>query len=214
MPLLEGGRGRTKTARMWGYLGAGARQNDANEWVEHAPAVVFEFTESRESKHPVKFLRDYQGYLQADAYSGYDAVYRSGRIIEVGCFAHCRRKFFEVAKTQKTPGLAAEGVGWIAKLYRIETTIRGRPPDAKLQVRQAEAVPVLTDFRRWLEGHYPTLLPQGPLGQAFGYALNNWQALTRYTESGVLVHGARSAFSRVRDRWQCTVDTGAAPADT
>jgi len=187
MPLLEGGRGRTKTARMWGYLGAGARQNDADEWVEHAPAVVFEFTESRESKHPVKFLRDYQGYLQADAYSGYDAVYRSGRIIEVGCFAHCRRKFFEVAKTQKTPGLAAEGVGWIAKLYRIETTIRGRPPDEKLQVRQAEAVPVLTDFRRWLEGHYPTLLPQGPLGQAFGYALNNWQALTRYTESGVLV---------------------------
>jgi transposase len=187
MPLLEGGRGRTKTARMWGYLGAGARQNDVGDWVEHAPAVVFEFTESRESKHPVKFLRDYQGYLQADAYSGYDAVYRSGRIIEVGCFAHCRRKFFEVAKTQKTPGLAAEGVGWIAKLYRIETTIRGKPPDEKLKVRQAEAVPVLADFRRWLEGHYLTLLPAGPLGEAFGYALNNWQALTRYTESGVLV---------------------------
>lgn len=64
MPLIESGRGHTKTARLWGYLGAGARQNEAGEWVEHAPAVVFEFTESRESKHPVKFLKDYQGYLK------------------------------------------------------------------------------------------------------------------------------------------------------
>ena len=114
MPLIEGGRGSTKTARLWGYLGAGARRNESGEWVKHAPAVVFEFTESRESKHPLKFLKDYQGYLQADAFSGYDILYRSGRIIEVGCFAHCRRKFFEIAKTQKTPGLAAEAVAWIA----------------------------------------------------------------------------------------------------
>src|SRR3990170_8717747 len=78
MPLIEGGRGCTKTARLWGYLGAGARRNEAGEWVEHAPSVVFEFTESRESKHPVKFLKDYQGYLQADAFSGYDILYTSG----------------------------------------------------------------------------------------------------------------------------------------
>ena len=187
LPLLERGRGSTKTARLWGYLGAGARQNETGEWAEHSPSVVFEFTQSRAAIHPSKFLQNYQGYLQVDAYSGYDALFKTGRIIEVGCFAHCRRKFFEIAKTQKTPGLAAEGVGWIAKLYRIETTIRGRPPDEKLQVRQAEAVPVLAQFRRWLEGHYPTLLPAGPLGQAFGYALNHWQALIRYTENGVLV---------------------------
>ncbi len=88
LPLLEAGRGRTKTARLWGYLGAGARRTAAGDWVEHAPSVVFEFTTSRESQHPIKFLQDYQGYLQADAYSGYDVLYRSGRIIEVGCFAH------------------------------------------------------------------------------------------------------------------------------
>ncbi len=198
MPLIEGGRGRTKTARLWGYLGAGARQNDAGEWVEHAPSVVFEFTESRESKHPIKFLKDYQGYLQADAYSGYDVLYSTGRIIEVGCFAHCRRKFFEIAKTQKTPGLAAQAVAWIAKLYRIESAIRGRPPDEKLAVRQAEAVPVLSDFRMWLEGHYPKLLPQGPLGLAFGYALNHWRALTRYTENGVLVPDNNLLESAIR----------------
>ena len=198
MPLIEGGRGRTRTARLWGYLGAGARRNAANEWVEHAPAVVFEFTESRESKHPVKFLKDYQGYLQADAYSGYDVLYASGRVTEVGCLAHCRRKFFEIAKTQTTPGLAAEAVAWIAKLYRIESAIRSRPPDEKLAVRQAESVPVLSDFRVWLEGHYPKLLPQGPLGVAFGYALNHWRALTRYTEDGILMPDNNLMESAIR----------------
>jgi len=198
MPLIEGGRGRTKTARLWGYLGAGARQNEEGQWVEHAPAVVFEFTESRESKHPVKFLNDYRGYLQADAYSGYDILYRSGHIVEVGCWAHCRRKFFEIAKTQKAPGLAAEAVAWIAKLYRIESAIRGRPPDEKLAVRQAESVPVLSQFKRWLEGHYPTLLPQGPLGLAFGYALKNWHALTRYTDNGILVPDNNLMESAIR----------------
>ena len=195
---IEGGRGRTKTARLWGYLGAGARRNEAGEWVEHAPSVVFEFTESRESKHPVKFLKDYQGYLQADAYSGYDVLYRTGCIIEVGCLAHCRRKFFEIAKTQKAPGLAAEAVAWIAKLYRIESTIRTRPPDEKLAVRQDESVPVLSEFKIWLEGHYPTLLPQGPLGLAFGYALKDWRALTRYTENGVLVPDNNLMESTIR----------------
>jgi len=187
MPLIVGGRSSTKTARLWGYLGAGARQAADDSWFEHAPAVVFEFTDSRESLHPVAFLKGYVGYLQADAYSGYDVLYKSGLIIEVGCWAHCRRKFFEIAKTQQPPGLAAEAIRWIAKLYEIESRIKDHPPDVKLKVRQGEAVPVLADFRRWLDGHYPMLLPQAPLGLAFGYALRNWQALIRYCESGILV---------------------------
>jgi transposase len=131
MPLIEGGRGSTKTARLWGYLGAGARRNETGKWVEHPPAVVFEFTASRESVHPVKFLKDYHGYLQADAYSGYEALYQTGRIIEVACWAHARRKHFEVAKTQKSPGLAAQAIAWSAKLYAIESRIKERPPDEK-----------------------------------------------------------------------------------
>jgi transposase len=187
MPLSEGGRGCTRTARLWGYLGAGARRNEAGDWVEHAPSVVFEFTESRESKHPSEFLKDYQGYLQADAYSGYDAIYETGRVIEVACWAHARRKYFEIAKTQQPPGLAAEALRWIGKLYEIESRLKTEPPDKKLELRQSESVPVLADFKRWLDGHYPSLLPQGPLGLAFGYTLRNWRALTRYTENGVLV---------------------------
>ncbi len=186
MPLIVGGRGSTKTARLWGYLGAGARQNEAGAWIEHAPSVVFEFTDSRESLHPIAFLKGYQGYLQVDAYSGYDALFKTGRIIEVACWAHARRKYFEVAKTQSPPGLAADAVKWIGKLYEIESRLKEEPPDKKRLGRQAESIPVLADFKRWLDGHYPKLLPQGPLGLAFGYTLRNWQALTRYCESGIL----------------------------
>jgi transposase len=187
LPLLEKGRGSTRTARLWGYLGAGSRQAPDGTWAEHAPAAVFEFTESREALHPLRFLKGYSGYLQVDAYSGYEAVFKTGRVIEVGCLAHSRRRFFEIAKTQKTPGLAAEAIAWFAKLYEIESRIKEEPPDKKLQLRQQESVPLLSQFKRWLDGHYGTLLPQGPLGQAFGYAIRQWQALTRYTESGILM---------------------------
>jgi transposase len=185
LPLQEAGRGCTKTARLWGYLGARQREEDGL-WVDHPPAVIFEFAESREALHPTAFLADYQGYLHADAYSGYAATYRNGRVLEVGCWAHCRRKFFEIAKTQKTPGLAHAALGWIARLYAIEKSVAGMTPDQRLRVRQEQAVPMLTQFQRWLEGHAPQLLPQSPLAQAFGYALRNWTALARYTENGVL----------------------------
>ena len=202
MPLLEKGRGNTKTARMWGYLGAGARwatsessgANDVGEvgetggaWVEHPPAVVFEFTESREAVHPMRFLKYYRGYLQVDAYAGYEAIFKTGLVIEVGCLAHARRRFFEIVKTQKVPGLAAEAIAWFAKLYEIESRLKEETPDQKLKVRQAESVPLLSDFKCWLDGHYGTLLPKSPLGEAFGYAIRQWRSLTRYTENGILM---------------------------
>jgi transposase len=185
MPLRLPGRASTKAARLWGYLGAGQRQENGL-WVDHPPAVLFEFTDSREAIHPLTFLGDYRGYLQADAYSGYQSLYRSGRVIEVGCWAHCRRRFFEIAKIQQQPGLAAQALAWIAGLYAIETTIKDMAPDHKLTVRQTRAIPMLTEFRRWLEGHLPELVPKAPLAQAFSYALRNWDALVRYTENGVL----------------------------
>lgn len=89
--------------------------------------------------------------------------------------------------TLTDPGLVAEAMAWIGALYRIEASVRERPPDEKLTVRQAQSVPLLERFRRWLEGHFPSLLPKSPLGQAFGYALRHWRALVRHTESEVLV---------------------------
>jgi hypothetical protein len=186
MPLQVDGHGSTKNARLWGYLGAGQRL-EGEKWVDHPPAVLFEFTETRQAIHPATFLRDYRGYLQVDAYSGYEALFCDGRIVEVGCWAHCRRRFFEIAKNQKAPGLAAQALAWIARLYAIETDIKALPPDEKLIVRQKQSVPVLDDMRCWLDGHFPQLLPQSPLAQAFGYALRNWNALVRYAESGILL---------------------------
>ncbi|CAJ4319737.1 hypothetical transposase [Burkholderia pseudomallei] len=186
LPLIEKGRTTTRTARLWGYLGGGQRQENGL-WVDHPPAVVFEFGDSRAGSHPLAYLRDFTGYLQADAYSGHDALYRGGRIVEVGCWAHCRRRFFEIAKTQKTPGLAAQALQWIAKLYEIESRIKAETPDRRYAVRQAEAVPVLALFRQWLDANAIGLLPKAPLAQAFGYALRHWPALLRYTEHGILL---------------------------
>lgn len=186
LDLLEAGRGQTRTARMWSYVSAGEIKDSEGAWHVYPKAAIFEFTETRESIHPLGFLADYSGYLQADDFAGYHALYRSERVIHVACWAHCRRRFFDIAKTQKPPGLAAEALAFIARLYEIESRLKARAPDERLAMRQAETRPLLAQFKTWLEGHFPTLLPKGPLAQAFHYALSNWQALSRFTDNGIL----------------------------
>jgi transposase len=197
LPLLERGHPSTRTARLWGYLGAGHRKENG-VWVDHPPAVVFEFAESRAGTHPLQYLAEYKGYLQADAYSGHAALYERGDIIEVGCWAHCRRRFFEIAKAQKDPGLAAQALQWIAKLYAIESRVKDQTPDIKLVARQTESLPVLAQFRQWLEVNSIGLLPQAPLAKAFGYALRHWEALIRYTENGVLLPDNNALERQIR----------------
>lgn len=184
--LILGGRGAAHTARLWAYVSAGATRDAAGCWHDYPKAAYFEFTETREAQHPTRFLADYRGYLQADDYAGYHATFRTGRVIHCACWVHARRKIYDVAKTQSTPGLAHEALRFIARLYEIEARTKHDPPNRRLVLRQAETVPLLDEFRRWLEAHYPTLLPQGPLAQAFAYILSNWQALTRFTEDGIL----------------------------
>lgn len=186
LDLILGGRGATCTARLWAYVSAGAVRDPEGNWRDYPKAAYFEFTETREAIHPTRFLAGYTGYLQADDYAGYHATFRTGRVIHVACWAHARRRFFDIVKTQKPPGLAAEALAFIGRLYEIERRANERPPDERLAMRQAETAPLLSEFRRWLEGHYPTLLPQGPLGQAVNYVLSNWQALNRFTENGIL----------------------------
>lgn len=184
--LLEPGRGQTRTARMWAYVSAGETQDSEGRWHPYPKAAVFDFTETREAEHPTRFLKDYTGYLQADDYAGYHATYRSGRVTHAACWAHARRKIYDIAKGQKTPGLAHQALQFIAKLYTIEAEMRDKPPDERRSIRQRETLPLLAQFKAWLEGQFPTLLPQGPLAQAFGYVLSNWQALLRFTEQGFL----------------------------
>ena len=189
LPLCEQGRGRTVQARLWAYLGAGStRANEQAEWIVHPAAVFYEFTDDRRGEHVQRMLTAYRGYLQADAYGGFDALYKDGRILEVACWAHARRKFFEIAEAapEGTRSAAHDALDWIASLYMIERTIADEPPDKKCTIRQEQSAPVLAEFKIWLEGTLRSILPRSATAGAIGYALNQWAALCRYTESGIL----------------------------
>ena len=141
---------------------------------------------SRAGSHPQSFVAGWQGYLVADAYAGYDRLFANPALKEVGCWAHAPRKFFEVAKTQKKPGLAHEAVRRIGQFYHLDNAWQYLEPDERRRRRQAEIAPLLAAFRDWLAAHLPGLLPKSPLAQAMGYAANHWQALTRFLDDGRL----------------------------
>jgi transposase len=163
----------SRKSYLWGYVG------DRNE-------VVFDFTPGRTRDGPVRFLGDYQGHLQVDAYSGYDAVLHKGKVVEVGCWAHTRRYFFDALETAKDH--AGDALSAIRVLYDVEREAKegGLDAVATRQLRQERSKPVLDQMQPWLQGLKETVLPKGPLGEAIRYALNQWQALSRYLEDGRL----------------------------
>jgi hypothetical protein len=148
--------------------------------------VVYDYTSSRSQTAPQKFLGGYQGYLQADAYPGYDALYKSGDVIEVGCWAHTRRKFIEIIKAAKKPGLADVAVEYIGKLYEVEQKAKYLTPLQRKYYRRIYSKPILKRFYRWLVKQQKTALPKAPIGQAIAYTLNHWRALNNYRRDGIL----------------------------
>jgi transposase len=130
------------------------------------------------------FLAGYKGYLQADAYSGYNAVYAGQEVIEVACWAHARRKFFDAMKSdgQRAPIALA----YIRQLYAIEKRALDDDAIERRASRVAEAKPVLDAFKVWLDVEAQKVLPKSPLGEAISYARAQWVALTRYIEDGIL----------------------------
>jgi transposase len=127
---------------------------------------------------------NFTGVLQADAYAGFDRLYGE-RIQEAACWAHVRRKFYEIHVALASP-IAAEALDRIGRLYGIETDIRGRSPDERRAVRQARAGPELESLRAWLDQTVTTLSKKSELAVAIRYALSNWVALTRYRNDGRL----------------------------
>ena len=131
LPLIEGGRGRTAQARLWAYLGAGARLDAEHRWIEHPAAVFYEFTGDRRGAHVQRMLKDYAGYLQADAYAGFDALFATERIVEVGCWAHARRKFFEIAEASPKGIRTSAAPARTRRLTGSAGSMRSRPRSAK-----------------------------------------------------------------------------------
>jgi transposase len=167
------------TARMWVYLGDAAH-----------PYNVFDFTINRKRDGPQQFLANYQGYLHADAFSGYDGLYlpdprtAAARIFEVACNAHARRKFYEARGSDALR--SHQALAYYRQLYELERQAKDFSDVQRLQMRQELSLPILEQFHQWLVTQRPEVLPKSPMGEAIAYALNNWEALRRYTEAGFL----------------------------
>jgi len=187
VPVLDETRDTTRQGRMWVYLGDGAH-----------PYTVFDYTPNHSRDGPVRFLASYTGYLQADAYGGYDGIYvgSAGRIVEVACWAHARRKFFEARTTDPERGHAA--IAWIRRLYDIEDVVKSMSDVDRAAYRQEHARPLLTSFAQWLREQREMVLPKSPIGQAMAYALSNWEALCRYTDVGFLAIDNNAAERAIR----------------
>ena len=168
---------KTRTGRLWIYSGD-----------THHPYHVYDYTPSRSREGPEIFLRDYpQGYLQADAYAGYDGIFADPlrQVLELLCWAHVRRKFYE-ARTS-APDLSHTALAWIKLLYAVEKEIKELSSEERYSVRQEKSVPLLHDFKSWLDAiPWDQALPQSPICQAIQYVRNGWEALCRYTEDGDL----------------------------
>jgi len=180
VPVLAPGLGRTKTGRLWTYVRADRPAGDATP-----PGVWFAYSPDRKGEHPQGHLRHFSGTLQADGYAGFNNVYESGRIREAACWAHVRRKFYDLQVAHKSP-VAQEALERIAALYAIESDIRGRPPNERCEIRQTRARPLLVSLRAWLENCLTKLSQKSDTTAAVKYALGRWEALTRYAEDGGL----------------------------
>lgn len=164
-----------RTGRIWPYCGDAAH-----------PVILYDYTATRERAGPEKFLKGYRGYLQADAYGGYDAFFKDPArgLTEVGCWAHARRYFHKALESDQArmgPALLL-----IAQLYRVEKEARPLTAEDRLRLRQRQSQPILDKLRNYLLEIQAEVLPKSPAGRAVRYTLKNWTALTRYCEDGDL----------------------------
>lgn len=178
VPVLDPGRGRTKTGRLWTYV-----RDDRPAGSRAPPAVWYRYSPNRQGIHPREHLEGFTGILQADAYSGYGPIYEDGLVLEAACWAHVRRKWYDIYVAERSP-LAAEAIRRIGLLYAIEREIRGKLPQERVVVRQARATSVLEELHAWLSATLLAVSAKSNLAAAIKYALVRWRALIRYTLDG------------------------------
>jgi transposase len=180
VPVLAPGQGKTKQGRLWTYVRDDRPAGDAA-----APAVWFAYSPDRRGEHPHRHLSDFKGTLQADAYAGFNRLYDSGRIQETACWAHVRRKFFDLHEAHASP-ITTEALDRIGSLYAIERDIRGRSPDERRQERDTRSRPVLTSLHQWFKESLTRLSRKSETAVAINYALGRWPALLRYCDDGLV----------------------------
>lgn len=173
---LDPGQGKTRRAYLWAY-----RSNDLDTG---PPIIVFEYQPNRSGSHARAFLEGWRGQLMVDDYSGYKALFSAG-ITELGCFAHARRKFFELHAANQSP-IAEEALRRIGDLYAIESGGRDLDADARARLRHERALPLLDELHAWLRATRMTAAEGSGIAKAIDYSLKRWPALARYAASGVL----------------------------
>jgi transposase len=193
VPVLQPGRGTTKTGRLWTYV-----RDDRPAGSATPPAVWFRYSPDRKGIRPLEHLGRFAGILQADGYAGFDQLYETGRMTEAACWAHARRKFYDLHKATGSP-IAAEALARIGALYAIEAEIRGRPSDERRQIRQARAGPQLAELHAWLSATLTKIPSKSELAVAIRYALTRWMALTRYVNDGRIEIDNNAAERALRD---------------
>ncbi len=179
VPVLAPGAGRTRTGRLWTYV-----RDERGHGGDAPPAVLFRYAPDRKGERPAEHLARFRGDLHADGYAGFDRLYGE-RVAEVACWAHVRRKFFDVHAATGSV-IAREALDHIAAFYAVEQDVRGRPPDERRRERQARTGPLLDAFRSWLDLTLPKLSRRSDLAIGIRYALARWPALTRYVDDGRL----------------------------
>jgi transposase len=180
VPVLAPGAGKTKTGRLWAYVRDGRPYRG-----DRPPACVFFYSPDRKGDRPAAHLQNFVGVLHADGYAGFNSLYEGGRIIEAACWAHVRRKFFDV-HVANSSAIAKEALDRIGELYGVEADINGMLPEDRRQQRQAQSIPVAEALKAWAEGITPKLSGRSELAGAFRYMLARWPALTRCFDDGRL----------------------------
>lgn len=180
LPVLDPGRGRTKTGQLWAYA------RDDRPWGgRDPPAAVYVYATDRTAGQPIRHLAGFKGVLQVDGYSGYRPLAEKGEVKLAFCWAHVRRPFYELAAAGPAP-IASEMLERIKAFYTIEADLRGSPAEHRAAVRQAQTLPLLTAMEAWLRATLPTVSQKGKLAEAIRYALARWEGLTRFAGDGTI----------------------------
>lgn len=197
VPVLAPGRGKTKTGRLWVYL------RDERPHAGPAPlAVLYRYTPDRKGERCREHLADFAGHLHADGYAGFGDLYESSdgkaaAVTEVACWAHVRRKLFDVHKTTGS-AIAREALDKIGALFEIERGLAGQQPEERRSMRQAQSREKLDTIAAWLDAQLRQIPGKSELAGAIRYARSRWAALTRYCNDGRLEISNNAAENAIR----------------